>query len=458
MHDDTNSSNQSEQSQAKTQNADDSAMDAGGPACIHTYHEVTGDLLAKPNLLCEILEAQNLPASVIFCNSPSDADFIDVILKKRSIPSRKLIGHVPPGKILESLSALREGKLCALIMTDVSAESLNGDCFKFVINYAVPADPDTYLERIARACAKAKETCTVISLIGPLDISNFHYIKKLVGSEFTKLDAPPPTDIIRRRTEGLLKTARQAALNDERLSQMAAIILEDNEAFDAQAKKDLLIYLLNNTVNAPSNSGASSSREREDRSDRNGYGRNSQSRDRRRGGRYSRDRDAEHDSGSEDAHDEGGGDNRSSDSRRSFGSNRDRQRGDAPKPSVKELRYYIGHGQKDGFNQEELVNLLKQVSGDDFKPDVLKRFTLRDLYSFADFPQDQAPALFEALSKVNRSNEQPLFICKATSIYPPRANEDEGEDEGGAEARPSAGFNDREEEETGSRASFDDEE
>ncbi len=446
MHDDTTSSNQTEQSQQSTPVTEKSALDQAGPECFHTYHEVSGDLLSKPNLLCDLLEAENLAPSVIFCNSPSDADFIEVILKKRGIPSRKLIGHVPPGKVSESLQSLREGKLCALVMTDVSAESLNGDCFKFVINYTVPTDPDTYLERIARACAKAKEASTVISLIGPLDISNFHYIKKLVGSEFKKIDAPAMGDLLKRRAEALLKTARQSSVSDERLAQIAAIILDDSELFDAQAKKDLLVYLLNLSVNANQNAGASRE-ERSGRQDRDG--RRSQSRD-RRPSRNSRGRDGDRDSDYEDTRDDyERSDDRFGGQSRGGGENRGRSRSGAPqRPSVKELRYYLGHGQKDGFSQDELVAILNQVSSDTFKPDLLKRFTLRELYSFVDFPEEQAQTFFDALSSATRSNKEPLFICKATSIYPPRANDDESDsDEESPRSRSNVGFNDSEEDE-----------
>jgi superfamily II DNA/RNA helicase len=51
----------------------------------HIYFEVGTSLLAKPQALCDLVEYESGHSVIIFCNSPSDADFADVILKKRGV-------------------------------------------------------------------------------------------------------------------------------------------------------------------------------------------------------------------------------------------------------------------------------------------------------------------------------------------------------------------------------------
>ena len=74
----------------------------------HIYYEVGTSLLAKPQALCDLVELESGHSCVVFCNSPSDADFADVILKKRGLASLKLIGYVPQIKLSKAIQQLQK--------------------------------------------------------------------------------------------------------------------------------------------------------------------------------------------------------------------------------------------------------------------------------------------------------------------------------------------------------------
>ncbi|MFO0416833.1 MAG: helicase-related protein, partial [Pseudomonadota bacterium] len=81
----------------------------------HIYYEVGTSLLAKPQALCDLVEFEAGHTCVVFCNSPSDADFADVILKKRGVASLKLIGYVPQIKLSKAIQQLQKKEITALV-------------------------------------------------------------------------------------------------------------------------------------------------------------------------------------------------------------------------------------------------------------------------------------------------------------------------------------------------------
>jgi ATP-dependent RNA helicase DeaD len=58
-------------------NADDA------PPIEHMFCEVAGDLLAKPHALCDIIETQRPRSAIIFCNTKSDTQLVEVLLRRR---------------------------------------------------------------------------------------------------------------------------------------------------------------------------------------------------------------------------------------------------------------------------------------------------------------------------------------------------------------------------------------
>ena len=113
----------------------------------HLYYEVGTSLLAKPQALCDILELEGGNTCIVFCNSPSDADFADVILKKRGIPSIKLVGYVPQIKLSKAIQQIQKKEVMALVLTDVAARGVPIEEFHVVVNYSVPTDPEVYFHR-----------------------------------------------------------------------------------------------------------------------------------------------------------------------------------------------------------------------------------------------------------------------------------------------------------------------
>lgn len=234
-----------------------------GATVPHLYYEVGKELLSKPNALCDLLELEGLPPTIIYCNTPSDADFVDVMLRKRGVGSQKLIGYVPQPKLAKALEDFNNGQISVLVATDIGARGVDQSKVELVVSYSVPSDLELYSER---ACLKKSEGANgepvkapqnlrkVLSLIGPLDLSNFHYLKKVVSCEFHKGELPSPEQLFKGKFEGLKRSALTGAEERAKYKELASLILKDGE------KEAIVELLLHNTLEVVPSLKAATSR------------------------------------------------------------------------------------------------------------------------------------------------------------------------------------------------------
>lgn len=369
-----------------------------GAEATHNYYEVGGDLMAKPNVLGDIIEVEAAATIVVFCNSPSDADFVEVMLKKRSIASRKLIGNIPPFKVARALDEVRSGEVRVLIVTDVSAKTLEIEDFDLVLNYSIPSDPEVYIHRLGRSGRGGKQH-RIISLVGPLDITNFHYLKKFVEFEFVKSDPPGRESLGALQLKSLEQKAIQSNLgSDEQMRTMVEFVLE-SEHRDA-----LVAYLLHQTLTAQSK-GSHESRRGDQQGRRNRRGRDEQQHEQggeeyaaEQSGRSRRRR------GGRDAHEEGA-------------EPRVREERAPAPPPRRSVRMYVGVGAKGGFSEQEMLRMMEEAG---LPKEHLTRVQIRPAYAFADFPEEVASDVSEKLANATLSNGQKLLLERATLLNEPR--------------------------------------
>lgn len=453
---------------------------ASAPATAqHVFYEVSNDLLSKPTALCDILEAEGLPSSVIFCGSPSDADLVDVMLKKRGISSRKLVGHVPPAKTSTTMKQARDGQVTAVVVTDVAAQNIEVEEIDLVVNYSIPSDPEVYIHRTGRTCLGGKRH-TIVSLVSPLDIGNFHYIKKFVDAPFIQATIPTRETMAMVKFKALCTQAeRQALQNDPALAALA------KELIASPQKDAVLCYLLHNTLtvlptlqqNGEREQGRGESfdderparsehRDHRDRGDRDHGDRGGRDRQDNRGGRGGRgggrDRDfggrggrgggRDRDFGGRGGERNGGHEIRQSDiagmpgvpppviesaGDEDFGDQyedrpRHHERRERHTPPQRDVRVYLGTGSKAGFSEDKLRALVAEHAPG--ASDKIKRFSQRAAYGFVDVAEEVADEVVNKLGEVEFGGAK-LLVKKAVTINVPRPEgKNDSSDEQGGEA------------------------
>lgn len=410
----------------------------------HAFYEIGTDLLSKPNALCDVLESLCPKRAIVFCNNPSDTDFVELILKKRGLGAAKLIGNVPPARLERVMQQLEEGSICVLVVTDVAARSLKVGQFDLLLNYSVHSDPEIYLERAGDNTKGGKDR-QVVSLVSPLDQTHFQYIVKIMEFPIDKRELPQQTDLQSARLERLATSAKDRGLDaDERLVTLAKQVIERKD------KLSIITLLLHNTMDvipslqtnlerqqdfsededegpnfnrADANQSRGGDRRggRNDRGDRNGGGRGRD--DRRgnrggngggRGGYRSSDRGDDY---RNDRNDRGrGGRDGNSGRRRDEGDGEDNQRGRGRQgpPPIRDQRFYIGHGTRDGFSEEKFNQIVKDHC--QLEAEQVKRFHMRPAYSFVDVSSEVADSFLDSVRSAEVADGKSFFIRKATTI------------------------------------------
>lgn len=376
----------------------------------HCYYEVGNDLLSKPNALCDIIQAEGYPTTVVFCNSPSEADMVEVMLKKKSISCCKLIGHVPFTKVSQALHQVSEKQLTTLIVTDIAARDLDPGIFGMIVNYSIHDDPEIYIHRMT-GHGKESQIKKALCLISPLDFGNFHYLKKVVDFEFKKAELPSEDKIFEGEAQRLLVEAKNSNfLEDSRIKHFTSLIAKSPDL------ESIVAFLLNNTLNVIPKL-QSSGRERGEGRDSDGAGGRGRDRDRRRDGRDF-DRRGPQDRRRDDEDRYSGRGRRGDDSRGARGGSRGRPESKDLPPPKKDVRVYIGHGVKDDLTEQTFAGLMQQCCN--LAEDQIKRLTIRDSYSFVDLPEEIADDALDSLQGATLENGTELFFRKATTISVPR--------------------------------------
>jgi len=468
MQDETNPNTEAGQSTTESLEA--------APVIKHSYYEVGTDVLSKPNALCDILEVEGCPPTTIFCNSPSDADLVEVVLKKRGIAALKLIGHVPPMRTARALKQVKTGEVCCLVVTDVSGQSLDVEELTMVVNYALPTDPEVYIHRCGHSRPGAKLS-KVVSLVAALDIANLHYLRKIVEFDIEKAELPAKEQLSAAKLSTIRKQAiEMAEMKDARISELTSLVLADEH------KEAIIGLLLRNTLDVLPSLQASTQRSEEgyeerggrggdrgdrggdrgdrggdwgdrggrgdrgDRGDRGGRGRDRGGRGRDRGD-FKRDFDGGGQGGnryesSAQYGDEGygrdnfgnvegaGGDGGERRGRRGRGGDEGRDRPRRERnfvPPEKHARVYVGTGGDQGITRDKLNEILTQ----DCKVDAasIKLSNVRSNYSFFDVPEETADTVIDSLNEVHFSGGK-LFARRATTVSVPRPQSEHSSSEG----------------------------
>jgi ATP-dependent RNA helicase DeaD len=402
----------------------------------HSYIEVGSDVLDKTNALCDLIETAGAEGVLVYCNSDSDTDLVQVILRKRGFEVERILSdraewnQSNPSDVMKKIA---NKEIAAVITNDSAVGSIAFENFDTVVNYGIP-EPSAYEARIGGETPSSK-LANVISIVGPLDFTGFHLLKKSLKIEIVTKPLPSKADVLASKVNKLVQAAEKVEfLNDERIAEMVKQI-------NSNSKKDsILAMLLNNTLNVmpelkkakpvrreqrdddwqeggfrESNGRRERGGYREDREDgRRGRGRD-RDRDRDRGGygeqgegRFSRSRRDDSRPMSNDADMEASGSDE--------GMGMDRRRRE--EPPKKDIRFYIGSGSKDGLSKEAFAEMVQQHCG--LPESEVKRFTLRNRYSFVDFAEEHAPAVIEKLAGASTKSGSPLLVKKATIISAPR--------------------------------------
>lgn len=146
------------------------------------YHVAQED---KHALLAKLLSGSDAKQVIVFTKTKLTASRLAKQLVREGISADAIHGDKSQLERMQALEAFKQGKIAALIATDVAARGLDIDQLPMVINYEIPSAPEDYVHRIGRT-GRAGASGIAISLVSPDEEKYLKEIEKLIKREIPK--------------------------------------------------------------------------------------------------------------------------------------------------------------------------------------------------------------------------------------------------------------------------------
>ena len=139
----------------------------------------------KFSVLADLIRSRGLKQVLVFTRTKLTAAQLARKLEREGIPSDAIHGDKTQLERIKALDAFKEGKITALVATDVAARGLDIDQLPLVVNYELPTNAEDYVHRIGRT-GRAGASGEAISLVGGEEERRLVDIEKLLKREFPR--------------------------------------------------------------------------------------------------------------------------------------------------------------------------------------------------------------------------------------------------------------------------------
>ena len=134
----------------------------------------------RGSLLVKLLRRPDAQRVLVFVNRRDMADRVTKSLQRARVHCGLISGAMPQNKRMRILEDFREGRIKALIATDVAARGIHIDDVSHVVNYDVPYEPESYVHRIGRT-ARVGKTGKAIMFACEREAFSIPAIEELTG-------------------------------------------------------------------------------------------------------------------------------------------------------------------------------------------------------------------------------------------------------------------------------------
>lgn len=159
------------------------------PDIEHLFFRVSGGVTEKASALCNLIESQNPTSAVIFCNSKSDTELVEVYLRRRGFQASRINSDLSQKERQNIMQSMKNGELRLLIATDVAARGIDIESLDLVVNYSLHEDTEVYVHRTGRT-GRAGRSGRAISIVGAQDFASFYRLQKRLPTVITEMSAP----------------------------------------------------------------------------------------------------------------------------------------------------------------------------------------------------------------------------------------------------------------------------
>jgi ATP-dependent RNA helicase DeaD len=162
----------------------------------------------KPAALDRILDMEHPRTAIVFCRTRLAVDTLVETLNAHGYRAEALHGGMQQRQRDAVMNRVRSGKTDLLMATDVAARGLDIEHVSHVVNYDLPADPESYVHRIGRT-GRAGRGGTAITLADPREHRLLRTIERFTKQTIDVQPVPTVKDLHARRLEQLAAALRE---------------------------------------------------------------------------------------------------------------------------------------------------------------------------------------------------------------------------------------------------------
>ena len=142
----------------------------------------------KFRVLADLIKSRGVKQVLVFTRTKLTAARVAKLLDREGIPSDAIHGDKTQLERIKALDAFKDGKIMALVATDVAARGLDIDQLPLVVNYELPPNAEDYVHRIGRT-GRAGASGEAVSLVDSDEERLLVDIENLLKRKFTREQA-----------------------------------------------------------------------------------------------------------------------------------------------------------------------------------------------------------------------------------------------------------------------------
>ena len=158
------------------------------PAELVTHQVYLVPAARKRALLTHLIRSRKMRQVLIFVRMKRDANRLAREIQRDGIATQAIHSDRTQAERMQALEEFKEGKVTALVATDIAARGLDIEELPFVINYELPHSPEDYVHRIGRT-GRAGMPGEAISLVANDEMKFLEDIERLLKRKLPRATA-----------------------------------------------------------------------------------------------------------------------------------------------------------------------------------------------------------------------------------------------------------------------------
>lgn len=167
----------------------------------HIYYTV--DPMYKDRAMMKVIELENPPNGIIFCNTKAEVDYLASFLTRFGYSVEQISGDLSQAQREIVMGHLRTGKIRFLVATDLAARGIDISDLEYVFIYDFHKDFEQYVHRAGRT-GRAGKRGLCISFLSLIEEADFKRHARRYGLDYTNREAPSDAAVQARLCERLL--------------------------------------------------------------------------------------------------------------------------------------------------------------------------------------------------------------------------------------------------------------